>query len=227
MDTQAETGQRAFRTLVYETPGFLDYWQQAPPIDTIGQLPIASRPVRRAQGGFESVRAIPWVFSWMQNRAIIPSWYGVGTALAACDADGAGADPLRAMYREWPFFAALIDNVELDLAKADMGIAEAYAGLVADDGLRVRIFGAIQAEHALACHSGNAIIGQARLLDHSPGTQRAIERRNPYIDPLNFIQVALLRDLRRGDLDPNAAAARAELVLATVNGIAAGMKTTG
>lgn len=227
MDTLAATGQAAFRTLVYETPGFLEYWQQATPIDYIGQLPIASRPVRRAQGGFESIRAIPWVFSWMQNRAIIPSWYGVGTALAACDADGAGADTLRAMYREWPFFAALIDNVELDLAKADMGIAAAYAGLVADAELRDRIFGAIQAEHALACRYVNAIIGQERLLDHAPVIQRSIERRNPYIDPLNFIQVALLRDLRRGDLDPNDTAARAELVLATVNGIAAGMKTTG
>ena len=228
MDTLAEAGRAAFRGLVYETPGFLEYWRQATPIDFIGQLPIASRPVKRAQGGFEAIRAIPWVFSWMQSRAIIPSWYGVGTALAACCPDGSGgSELLREMYRAWPFFTTLIDNLELDLAKADLGIAEAYAALVEDEALRARIFGAIRAEHALACHYVNAIAGQEKLLDHSAVIQRSIERRNPYIDPLNFIQVALLHDLRRGDLDASAYAARVELVLATVNGIAAGMKTTG
>ncbi len=231
MDLLAEHGQHAYRALVYETPGFLDYWRQATPINQLSRLAIASRPVKRAeQGGFEAIRAIPWVFSWMQSRAIIPSWYGIGTALQAfCDGSlqCGGLPLLQAMYREWPFFAALIDNVELDLAKADMGIAARYAGLVEDAALRDRVFGAIRAEHDRACDHVNAIIGQDRLLDHSPVIQRSIERRNPYVDPLNFIQVALLRVLRDPALDAAGRALREDIVLATINGIAAGMKTTG
>ncbi|MBN2469738.1 MAG: phosphoenolpyruvate carboxylase, partial [Anaerolineae bacterium] len=227
----AERGRQAYRELVYETPGFLDYWRQATPIKQLSWLPIASRPVRRsAQGGFEAIRAIPWVFSWMQSRAIIPSWYGIGAALAAfCDgaATCGGMEQLQAMYRDWPFFTALVDNVELDLAKADMGIAARYAALVADEALRARIFGAIEAEHARACAHINAIIGQARLLDHASAIQRSIERRNPYVDPLNFIQVALLGALQNPALETPAHHLRRDLVLATVNGIAAGMKTTG
>ncbi len=234
MDVLAEEGRRAYRTLVYETPGFLDYWRQATPIELLSQLPIGSRPARRAPGGFGAIRAIPWVFSWMQSRAIIPSWYGIGTALAAFDARSSEAEAgtggfalLQDMYREWPFFTVLVDNLELDLAKADMGIAALYADLV--DGLAMRkgIFGAIQDEHARACTYVNRIIGQSRLLDHAPVIQASIERRNPYVDPLNFVQVVLMRELRDPELDPTARAARLELALSTVNGIAAGMKTTG
>ena len=227
----AQHGRAAYRALVYETPGFMEYWQQATPIQQLSWLPIASRPVKRsAQGGFEAIRAIPWVFSWMQSRAIIPSWYGIGTALAAfCDGSlqCGGLPQLQAMYREWPFFTALVDNVELDLAKADMGIVAHYAGLVADPALKSRVFGAIQAEHARACAHINAIIGQERLLEHAPVIQHSIERRNPYVDPLNFIQVALLGDLQNPDLDTSERSVRRDLVLSTVNGIAAGMKTTG
>ncbi len=231
MTLLAEQGRLAYRSLVYETPGFLEYWRQATPITQLSWLPIASRPVRRsAQGGFDAIRAIPWVFSWMQSRAIIPSWYGIGTALEAfCDGSLAcgGLPQLQAMYQDWPFFTALVDNVELDLAKADMGIAAQYATLVTDATLRARIFGTIEAEHARACAHINAIIGQARLLDHAPVIQRSIERRNPYVDPLNFVQVALLGALRESALDSAARSQRRDLVLATVNGIAAGMKTTG
>jgi len=230
MDALAEEGQRAYRALVYETPGFLDYWRQATPIEQLPHLPIASRPVRRTPaGGFETIRAIPWVFSWMQSRAIIPSWYGIGAALKVfCTQSGEGGLPLLVeMYREWPFFAALLDNVELDLAKADMGIAGRYAELVTDGALRARVFSAITAEHERACRYVNRIIGQERLLDHSPVIQRSIERRNPYVDPLNFIQVALLRALRDPATESGQHSALLELALSTVNGIAAGMKTTG
>ncbi len=226
----AERGRIAYRALVYETPGFLEYWRRATPIEYLSHLPIGSRPVKRSKGGFGAIRAIPWVFSWMQSRAIIPSWYGIGSALEAfCDGedDCGGLPLLQAMYLEWPFFAALVDNVELDLAKADMGIAALYAGLVEDVSIREAIFGAIQAEHTLACRHINQIVGQQRLLDHSPTIQRSIELRNPYVDPLNFIQVALLRELRQPELDPMVRSAWLELVLSTVNGIAAGMKTTG
>jgi phosphoenolpyruvate carboxylase len=231
MDLLAAEGRAAYRALIYETPGFLDYWRQATPINQLARLPIASRPVKRtAGGGFESIRAIPWVFSWMQSRAIIPSWYGVGTALQRfCDGslDCGGLALLQTMYRDWSFFTALINNVELDLAKADMGIAGLYAGLVEDADLRDQIFMAIQAEHARACAHVNAIVGQTTLLEHAAVIQRSIARRNPYVDPLNFIQVALLRELRTLDQDHADQTARLELVLSTVNGIAAGMKTTG
>jgi phosphoenolpyruvate carboxylase len=167
----------------------------------------------------------------MQSRAIIPSWYGVGYAFehycTLDDCDGAGMEQLQAMYRDWPFFNALIQNVELDLAKADMGIAEQYAALVDDAALRETIFGDIRAEHARACHYICLITGQDDLLAGSPVMRRSIDRRNPYVDPLNFIQVALLRELRH--LEPGTPDHDAVLqaVLETVNGIAAGMKTTG
>ncbi len=168
------------------------------------------------------------MFSWMQSRAIIPSWYGVGTALEAFTAGGLGGlDLLQTMYKEWSFFQALIENVELDVAKADMGIAALYAGLVTDDRLRDEIFESMRAEHARAYQQICAIMGQTELLEHSPVMQRSIERRNPYVDPLNYIQVAVLRELRSVPPGTERHEALLNAVLATVNGIAAGMKTTG
>lgn len=231
METLAEAGRRAYRAFVYETPGFFDYWHQATPIDELAVMPIGSRPAKRGQGGFAQVRAIPWVFSWMQSRAIIPSWYGVGSAFEFfCQHSGdcaGGLERLQTMYREWPFFNALIENVQLDLAKADMGIAELYASLVEDAALRDTIFQQIAHEHALACDWICQITGQDTLLSSTPVIKRSIERRNPYVDPLNFIQVALLRDLRQPDLDPARHEAILQAIMMTVNGIAAGMKTTG
>lgn len=231
MDVLAGAGRAAYRALVYETPGFLDYWQAATPIQELSAMPIGSRPAKRSAGGFAQIRAIPWVFSWMQSRAIVPSWYGVGHAFeqycALHDCDGGGMETLQTMVQEWPFFRALVQNVELDLAKADMGIAALYADLVEDADLRKRIFGAITAEHDRARRWICAITGQADLLSGSPVMRRSIDRRNPYVDPLNFIQVALLRDLRR--MSPGAPEYEAvqQALMETVNGIAAGMKTTG
>ncbi|MGQ9888168.1 MAG: phosphoenolpyruvate carboxylase [Aggregatilineales bacterium] len=229
MDRLAAVGQAAYRALVYETPGFIEYWQQATPINELARLPISSRPAKRSpKGGFDTIRAIPWVFSWMQNRAIIPSWYGVGAALAAfCQEQPDGLAMLRAMYREWPFFSNLIDNVQLDVAKADMGIAELYASLVQKKALREQIFGRIRDEHSRTARLLCAVLDQKELLDNTPVIKRSIERRNPYVDPLNFIQVALLRRLRQLEPDTPEYDALLDAVLATVNGIAAGMKTTG
>ena len=229
MTALAEGGRVAYRDLVYETPGFLEYWQQATPINELARLPISSRPAKRGgAGGFESIRAIPWVFSWMQSRAIIPSWYGVGSALASfLDADPAHAELLRTMYARWPFFTTLIENVQLDVAKADMSIAELYAGLVDDRALAEAFFSRITAEHARTCRMICAVTGQDELLDNAPVIKRSIERRNPYVDPLNFIQVALLRELRSLEPDTPAYDAALDAALATINGIAAGMKTTG
>jgi len=227
MDTLADVGRKAYRSFVYETPGFLEYWQQATPIDELGQLPIGSRPAKRRQGGFGGLRAIPWVFSWVQSRAIIPSWYGVGTAFETFSQRADGLAMLQAMFAEWPFFTALIQNTELDIAKADMGIAEHYASLVSDTAIRDTIFAQLRDEHTRARKMVCLITGQSEVLEKAPVMQRSIERRNPYVDPLNFIQVALLHTLRNLPADSPDQAPTIAAVLATINGIAAGMKTTG
>lgn len=226
MTDLSELGRQSFRQLVYETEGFLEYWQQATPIGELSQLHIGSRPAKRQKGGFEQIRAIPWVFSWTQNRAIIPSWYGVGTALRSYT-DQHGWAMLKQMYAEWPFFRALLENVEFDLAKADIGIARIYAALVNDTTLRDHIFSEIEQEYSRAVECVGLLTDHAAPLDGSPVIKRSIERRNPYVDPLNFIQVQLLQDLRH--LSPDAPDYQDLLdgVLTTINGIAAGMKTTG
>lgn len=228
MDEMGEIARATYRGFVYESEGFLDYWQRATPINEISRLQIGSRPAKRRKGGFEAIRAIPWVFSWMQNRAIIPSWYGVGTGLARyTDSHDGGLKTLQTMYQDWDFFKASVENIQLDLAKADMGIAAMYSSLVEDADLRERFFIRIREEHALAVGLINRIIGQESLLANAPVMKRSIERRNPYIDPLNFIQVQLLRDLRAMDEDVPEGEPILRAIFASINGIAAGMKTTG
>ncbi len=228
MNRLAEIGQRAYRAFVYETPRFVEYWQQATPIDELGRMAIGSRPARRRASGFEHVRAIPWMFSWMQSRAIIPSWFGIGTAVETfCAENPDGLALLKTMAKEWIFFKTLIENAELDAAKADMGIAARYASLVEDETLRTQVFEIIVSEHRRTCAWLCRLTDQERLLQRQPIMQRSIERRNPYVDPLNYIQVVLLRDLRK--LPPGTPDYDRVLnaVFSTVNGIAAGMKTTG
>lgn len=232
MDEMSRASRSAYRSLVYETPGFIEYWQQATPIQELARLPIGSRPARRRSGGFEAVRAIPWVFSWMQSRAIIPSWYGIGRAFEAyCTAHPDGLDTLRHMYAEWRFFHAIVENVHLDLAKADMPIAGLYNALVEDEELRDAIFSRILAEYERSCRWITRILGEDELLGNAPVMQRSINRRNPYVDPLNYVQVTLLRELRRdgkrAERETSLDDDLLDAVLATVNGIAAGMKTTG
>lgn len=228
MNTLSEHGQYAYRAFVYETEGFYEYWQQATPINELASMPIGSRPARRRAGGLETIRAIPWVFSWMQSRAIIPSWYGVGYALATyCDTHPNGLETLQTMYQEWAFFHNLIENMELDVVKADMGIAELYADLVQDNDLRRKIFAQIRSEHARAWDYICQVTGQHEPLAKMPVILRSIARRNPYVDPLNFLQVELLRELRQTTPDTDNYRLLLRETLATVNGIAAGMKTTG
>lgn len=227
MESLATHGQRAYRALVYETDGFLEYWQAATPIDELSNLPISSRPAKRRGGGFEGLRAIPWVFSWMQCRAIIPSWYGVGYALETFSSTDQGLELLKEMYAMWTFFKALIVNTQLDLAKADMGIAKLYAGLVPDSRVRETIFRQIEAEHERARAMICKLTDQTELLEQSPVLRRSIDRRNPYVDPLNFIQVSLLQELRGMSADDPHRPRYMAAVLSTINGIAAGMKTTG
>ena len=229
MNTLSEQGRKTYRAFVYENEHFLDYWQNATPINELSQLRISSRPAKRkSKGGFAAMRAIPWVFSWMQSRAIIPSWFGIGTAFDYyCNSTKNGLEILQEMYQEWPFFRTVVDNAELDVAKADMGIAEIYSRLVASDEVREPMLNWIQSEHNLTYRMICAVTDQAQLLESSSALQTSIERRNPYIDPLNFIQVALLKDLRQMDASSPDYQATLEAVLATINGIAAGMKTTG
>jgi phosphoenolpyruvate carboxylase len=229
MEFLAQAGREAFRHFVYERPGFAEYWNEATPIRELADLPISSRPAKRKSGGgFADVRAIPWVFSWMQSRAIIPSWFSVGTALKRYRDEHDGLVTLRAMYKEWPFFRALIENTQLDLAKADMGIAELYSSLVHEKMLARTIFETMQKEHQLATECVCQVLEQPELLHASPVMKTSIERRNPYVDPLNFIQVDLLRQLRAMPSSTTPAYQETlRAILSTINGVAAGMKVTG
>ena len=215
-----------YRQLVHETPGFLEFWQAATPLDEIRRLYIGSRPAARAAGEIDinTVRAIPWVFSWMQSRFNLPGWYGLGTGLAALGS----LDLLREMYSRWPFFHALLDNAEMSLLKADMGIAALYADLVPDRFLVERIFTQISAEYERTVKAIQNITGHTRLMDNEPVIQRAIHLRNPYIDPLNYLQVEMLRRLRAlSNPDGKEADALREVIVLTINGIAAGLRNTG
>jgi phosphoenolpyruvate carboxylase len=246
MEELSQAGLRAYRALVYETPRFIEFWTQATPIHEIEQLRIGSRPARRkASPSIQTLRAIPWVFSWMQSRFNLPGWYGLGSALDAVVDPHPDPLPegerekkiemLREMTREWQFFNTMLQNAQNALGKADMGIAEQYAQLVEDAALRDEIFGIIRAEFERTRAWILRLTGQSEMLDNEPVLQRAIRLRNPYVDPLNFIQIELLKRLRA--LEGNAAVsvpyaeqARAELMeamIVTINGIAAGLRNTG
>ncbi len=226
LDALAESGRRHYRELVYENPDFLTYFEQATCIGEISGLKIGSRPARRsAAKSIDQLRAIPWVFSWMQSRHTLPGWYGLGSAVREYLAgDPARLGMLQEMYRRWPFWSTLIDNAQMILSKADLSIARLYADLVEDTALADRIFGRIAEEHRSSVDAVCRITGQADILDRSPILKTSIERRNPYVDPLSFVQLVLLKRLRSG------AEPREELetaVLESINGIAAGLKNTG
>jgi phosphoenolpyruvate carboxylase len=218
-DELAETGRRAYRGLVWEEPGFIELFTTATPVEEIGSLPIGSRPSKRKSGGLEALRAIPWVFAWTQNRAILPGWYGVGSALEAYTAKEGGAAQLKRMYRQWPFFRAVIDRVTMVLAKSDMAIAGRYAKL-APASTRP-LWRRIHEEYRRTRRQVKRLTGESRLLDHNPQLQRSISLRNPYVDPMSFLQVELLKRKREGCTECD------RPLLLTLNGIAAGMRNTG
>jgi phosphoenolpyruvate carboxylase len=208
---------------VYRDPDFVSFFHQATPITEIAELQLGSRPARRSGSNrIEDLRAIPWVFSWTQIRVILPGWYGVGTALKQAE-ESYGLDFLQEMERTWPFFSGLLSNAEMALAKADLRIAERYMSMVEPADVRDRIWAAITDEFERTCAMILTITGQTRLLDRDPVLQRSIERRNPYVDPLSFIQIEMLRQLRQGG-DPEHLLRPA---LLAINGIANGMKNTG
>lgn len=229
MDKLSEESYRVYRMLVYEDPDFIDYFYEATPIDEISKLNIGSRPSKRKQSRrIEDLRAIPWVFSWMQNRHILPGWYGVGSALEKfSEISTANKKLLKEMYENWQFFKALIDNIEMTLAKADMRIAENYMQLAKNKESARRIFDNIKREFYLTCDMVLSIGGNKRLLEKNPILQRSIALRNPYIDPLSYIQVELLKKLRSTKLKKSERQKLTFMTLLTINGISAGMRNTG
>ncbi len=222
MDTVASAGARAYRELVHDHPDFVAYFRAATPIDVIERLQIGSRPASRRSGhGVENLRAIPWVFSWMQSRHVLPAWYGLGAGLVEAERRH-GDDTLRSMAAEWPFFANLLADAEMALAKADMEIAARYAELAGDIGnaLFPRLRDAFETtrERVLSLRD------EDELLDREPVLQRALRLRNPYVDPMSLLQVDLLRRWRRGGRQ-DAGLERA--LFTTVRGIARGLRNTG
>ena len=230
MDELAAVSYKTYRQLIYETPELLEYWGSATPITEISQMRIGSRPSRRtAKATFDSLRAIPWGFSWMQCRHVLPGWYGVGEALEAYGSQSPEhGRRLQTMYKKWPFFKVVIDNAQVSLAKADMGIAKLYANLVEDEAIRTQIFGEIERSFARTVDWILRVTEQRELLDNDPVLQRSVRQRNPYVDPLNFVQVALLRRLRfLPEKDSPKAQELLNAIFLTINGIASGLKNTG
>jgi phosphoenolpyruvate carboxylase len=227
MERLSETALAAYRRVVRETPGFYDYFVEATPVEELQHLRIGSRPAKRKKGSksLDDLRAIPWVFGWTQSRHLLPGWLAVGTAVDALVEE----DParrlalLRRMYRRWPFFRSTISNIEMTLAKTDFQIARQYAGLVGDRASGRRIFRLLEEEYERTVAAVLAITEQRELLEKTPMLKRSIAVRNPYVDPLSYLQVELLARRRGGRDDERALNA----TLLTINGIAAGMRNTG
>jgi len=213
-----------YREHILEDPEVLQYFEEATPVAELEHAKIGSRPSRR--GGRRSLadlRAIPWVFGWTQSRQLVPAWFAVGYALESYGQKPGGAAVLATMAREFPLFIDLIRNVEMALAKSDFGIAQLYASLVDDAGLRERVFNKLEAEFHRARRSILAITGQTELLENNQVLARSIRLRNPYVDPISLIQVDLLRRKRAGDNSD----AMNRAISATINGISAGLRNTG
>ena len=225
LDELADRAQRAYTELVHETPGFVDYFLQSTPVSEIGSMNVGSRPTsRKPTSSISDLRAIPWVMAWSQSRVMLPGWYGTGSAVESWIADGDGrVELLRELYQRWPFFQTVLSNMAQVLAKTDLGLAARYAQLVEDETLRRRVFDKIAAEHQRSINAHKLITGQDNLLADNPALARSVFNRFPYLEPLNHLQVELLRRYRSGDDD--------ELVqrgiLLTMNGLASALRNSG
>jgi phosphoenolpyruvate carboxylase len=256
-ESLSQTSFAAYRALVYETPGFTEYFFESTPVREIAQLNIGSRPASRmfaptvaacaaaalppkgaslprsgpaakSSQRIEDLRAIPWSFSWGQCRLTLPGWYGFGSAVHEyLNCEPAAARKrlalLRRMYRQWPFFRALLSNMDMVLAKSDLSLASRYAQLVADARLRKRIFGMIEGEWQRTAQALQQVTGEKQRLATNPALQRSIRHRFPYIDPLHHLQIELVRRHREGKLDERARRG----IHISINGIAAGLRNTG
>jgi phosphoenolpyruvate carboxylase len=225
LDELAALAKRAYAELVHDTPGFVDYFTASTPVSEIGALNIGSRPSSRKQTtSIDDLRAIPWVLAWSQSRVMLPGWYGTGTALEQwIGDDDSRLGTLRDLYRRWPFFRSVLSNMAQVLAKADMGLAARYAELVPDESLRHRVFEMLVDEHDRTIRMHSLITEQDDLLADNPALARSVFNRFPYLEPLNHLQVELLRRYRAGDDD--------ELVqrgiLLTMNGLASALRNSG
>ena len=217
----AQVSRAHYRALVHEHPEFPAYFRAATPVDVIERLHISSRPSRRREGGISNLRAIPWVFSWSQNRSGLTGWYGLGTALAH-GIETHGLDAMVAMARDWPFFAAMLDDVEMLLAKSDIAIFECYSKLAGE--LHAAFFPRIDEEFARTCKAILAIKQRQALLEDDYRLRLSIRLRNPYVDPISLLQVALLQRWREGGRTDDGLL---RVLVSTVNGISAGIQNTG
>lgn len=235
MGQLSDLAYKAYRNLVYETDGFTEYFFSATPIAEIAQLNIGSRPAsRKANQRIEDLRAIPWGFSWGQCRLLLPGWYGVGSALSTWLQDGDSTEQarrlqlLRDMAKQWPFFATLLSNMEMVLAKTDLGVASRYAEMVSNEALREKIFKRIVEEHERTSARLQDITGNSELLVGSPQLARSISNRIAYLDPLNHLQVELIKRHRSAADDPSKQDDRVPLgIHLSINGVAAGLRNTG
>jgi phosphoenolpyruvate carboxylase len=229
MSDISEQAQTKYQDLIFRDPGFLSFFKDSTPVSEIGELNIGSRPSKRKNSDrFEDLRAIPWVFAWTQSRYLLPAWYAGGSGLLSFyQGKEENLQVLREMYEGWGFFRSLIDNLQLALSKADLHIAKEYAKMVKDSTVEQRIFGLIENEYELTSDLILKITGQSEILDNVPIIQESIRLRNPYVDPLSYMQVQLLSELRsiRESEEDDPMILRE--VLLTINGIAAGMRNTG
>jgi phosphoenolpyruvate carboxylase len=225
LDELADRAHRTYTELVHETPGFVDYFLQSTPVSEIGSMNIGSRPTsRKPTSSIADLRAIPWVLAWSQSRVMLPGWYGTGSAVESWIAGGDGrVDVLRGLYRRWPFFRTVLSNMAQVLAKTDLGLAAHYAELVKDEALRRRVFDKIAAEHQRCINAHKLITGQDNLLADNPALARSVFNRFPYLEPLNHLQVELLRRYRSGD--DNELVQRG--ILLTMNGLASALRNSG
>jgi phosphoenolpyruvate carboxylase len=218
---------KAYRSLVDDDPAFVQFFEEGTPLRSILRLRIASRPARRRSGNLrlDDLRAIPWVFAWTQSRYGLPGWYGLGSALRAAMERGR-LEGLQHMYREWRPFRWLVDAAQISLGKADLTIARRYGALVPDAEVRKRYRRTLEEEFQRTVDAVNEVVGQERLLDSWPVLQRSIELRNPYVDPMSYIQIRAIREVRREQAEARAALLRS-VIDRSVAGIAAGVQNTG
>ncbi|WP_396902518.1 phosphoenolpyruvate carboxylase [Mycolicibacterium sp.] len=225
LDELAALAQRAYAELVHETPGFVDYFKASTPVSEIGALNIGSRPSsRKPTTSIADLRAIPWVLAWSQSRVMLPGWYGTGTAFQQWIADDeTRLAVLQDLYRRWPFFRTVLSNMAQVLAKSDMGLAARYSELVEDKELRARVFDKIVTEHTRTIEMYKLITGQDDLLADNPALARSVFNRFPYLEPLNHLQVELLRRYRGGDTDERVQRG----ILLTMSGLATALRNSG
>jgi phosphoenolpyruvate carboxylase len=225
VEEMAEESAQLYRRVVHDDPEFVAFFETVTPVQEISRLRLGSRPAKRSQAaGIEDLRAIPWVFSWTQARIVLPAWLGLGTALAGAR-ERHGLELLREMAGQWPFFDTLLSNAEMGCAKADLAIARRYADLWEDNGGGERLFAPLAEELNRTIDELVLIRDGTRLLDSEPVLQASIDRRNPFVDPLSFVQIELLRRLRRDGEQAPERLGRVSLL--TVNGIASGLRNTG